>query len=515
MKNPSGDNEREVLVPGAQLPQAQEMERCVLGCMMQAPDYAAAIGMRLLKAGDFAVEAHGMLFELVMTQFNAGRPVDPATLLQMSHDRGLMEKVTPVIISECYTASPNPSHVEHYAREVLVKAKARRVVLHCWETANALMREPTEEVLQVQCGQLVDNILLNTRNADGAKIVHISEAIAEGMEELDHTIANRGHVTGPMASGFTDLDRMFITGFRPTENITIAGDTSMGKTSLAVQILENISTGTGHYRQFYDFDVKHAPDWRAEIEAGRARSRYGKQMVLLVCLESSQVEMALKLLMGRAEVNVQEIQRGMIGREAMTRLGRSGKDLQQSQFYIWDAAGVTVEELAAELKAFKVQNPSLAAVCVDHCGLLGARGIRDQGNETAICGYISNVLRNLWKKLEVVGFTLWQLNRDAAGKGEKGKPPSLRDLRSSGKIEQDATKVIMPFRPGHYSDEADESEAFLVIAKNRGGPRSAAGIQMRWDGNYTRFYSEQKDEDGQWRPRPLLYSLKESDQQVR
>jgi len=509
--------------PAIGLPAAVDMERCALSCLMQAPDFCGAIGLRLLSPDDFSVDAYGQLFDIMSQRIQIGNLVDPVSLTQELFDRGLIEKMGgPAFVTEIYTASPNPAHFEHYAREVVQKATARRVVLACSAAMHGIMSEPTRENTADLAAGLVDAVLQATAETDRTKVVHLSDAIGEAMEDLDKTIANRGHVTGEMATGFTDLDRVWITGMRRTENIVIAGDTSMGKTSLALQILENITTGTGHYKEFYNYPGhdrnNRIESWQAEVESGRAVSRFGKKTAVLVCLESSQVEMALKLLMGRAGVNLLTIQGGMISKSDMAAIGKSGRDLGESQLYIWDAAGVTVEELSAEMKNFKMQHgEKFACLCVDHCGLLGARGVRDHGNETAVAGYVSSSLRNLYKKLDVVGLSLWQLNREAATKGQRGQRPTRADLRSSGRIEQDASRILMPYRPGHYSDDddVDASEAYLIIAKNRGGPLNLTGIQTRWEGESARFYSEQKDEDGQWRPRHRLFSLKDSEQQIR
>jgi replicative DNA helicase len=269
-------------------------------------------------------------------------------------------------------------------------------------------------------------------------------------------------------------------GLRPTQNLVIAGRPAMGKTALAVNILENISLGEGHYREFYN-DPSEWPGCRVP--------RQGKPATLLVCLESSQVEMASRMLCARAQVCVQRIRDGLLGKADLHRIGQSAQDIGTSSLYIWDAAGISVEELELELKAFKMKVPTLAAVAVDHCGLLRAKAVKDAGNDYARTGYVSNRLRLLWKTLGVLGIPLWQLSREVEKRADKR--PKLSDLRDSGKIEEDASQVIMPYRPAYYDEEAAADEAFIIIAKNRGGPTSAEGVKVRWEAQYTRFSSLQ------------------------
>lgn len=503
-------------LPANPLPTCPDLERSVLSCFLQAPEMCAPGLMRQLQSGDFHQESYGRLFALLAARVENAQHIDLTTTVQLADDHQILDALGGIAgLSDIYTAAGNPAAYEHYAHEVKAKARGRAVIQTAWAAVNKIQLEPTAETVREAAAALVDSVLTTLTDETRVRIVPLQEALFEAIDEIEHAVKNRGHVTGDRATGFTDLDRVFIKGLALTENIVIAGDTSMGKTSLALQIMENMATGTGHYREFYNYDVKHADDWQAEVAAARARSRYAPQASLLICLESSQLEMASKMLLGRAGINVKAIQSGMMAKSDQKHIHDAARALGTAPFWIWDAAGITVEELCAELKNFKLQHPELACVCVDHCGLLTARAVKDHGNETAVAGYVSSTLRNLYKQINVVGLSLWQLNREAASKGSRGQRPTRADLRSSGRIEQDASRIIMPFRPGAYKqdDETDETEAYLIIAKNRGGPINLNGIQCRWDGTCTRFLSEQKDEQGNWRPRMKLFSLNPGEQQ--
>lgn len=478
------------------LPSAAEMERAALGAIMQASEVNGPAALRTLREEDFAIEAHGIVFRLLMQLLEAGSPVEPSTVVRRLYDQSLVDRVGgSAIVSECYSACPNPAHFGHYAAEIVTKAKSRAIIRAAWDTAERILGEPTRENVEAQAMALVDTLLLTTRSGDTAKIVHIKDPLLEGMDELEEAMKNRGHVLGEICTGYTDLDRALLKGLpRGTMHI-IAGDTGSGKTALAVCILLNMALARGHYRQFYNWDSSYTNkihNWKAALAEGRGTPRHKKLKVLMVCLESSQTEMALQMLMGEAEVDLRTMYGGFMDRTVMPRLQGKCLDLVDSQIYLWDAPGITVEELAAEVKHFKMRHPDLAVVCVDHIGLLGTHAIRDKGNETAITGYVSNALLRLYQQTNVVGLSLVQLNREAADAGSKGKRPTRAMMRSSGKVEQDAYTILMPYRPAHYIPDADPDEAYIVIAKARGCAPNLNGVPMLWNGPTKRFLSAYK-----------------------
>ncbi|MHC4372543.1 MAG: DnaB-like helicase C-terminal domain-containing protein [Planctomycetota bacterium] len=62
----------------------------------------------------------------------------------------------------------------------------------------------------------------------------------------------------------------------------------------------------------------------------------------------------------------------------------------------------------------------------------------------------------------------------------EGREPELRDLRESGRLEQDAFGVIAVYRP-----DLEESTCKMLILKNRQGPLGRK--EMRFIGEQVRF----------------------------
>jgi replicative DNA helicase len=447
--------------------------------MMQAPDFAVNAAREHLQAEDFAVEGHGILFDIISTRHHDGLPVEIVSIMQVLYDRGLIDKLGgAATVTEIYTAAPNPAHAGHYAQVVREKSTLRRILRGLIKAEASVLSEP--EQWRGHVATLMDTLVTETALPEGRGGIQIlRDILFQVTDDIEQAYHNRGHVTRGIPTGFTDLDRLCL-GLERGENIVIGGATGMGKSAFAVNILEKMALAEGDYVEFY----KHNQIGGEPL--------YPKRRVLIVTLEMTGFQIAQRMLMGRAAIQMGRVRDGMLSKVEFADLGKTAAKLCDTQFHIWDAAGLDIVDLESRLKDFKQRHPDLDAVAVDHCGLLRARAVRDSGNPTAVVAHVSPRLKALWKTIDVVGFTLWQLNR-AASKSADTKP-KLANLKDSGAIENDADRVIFPYRPayGKYLEDEEEfqraqSEAFLIVAKNRGGPTGE--LPVKWYGQFTRFES--------------------------
>lgn len=475
-KNKGGaDGAARLYDPGLPLPTAAEAERCVLSCMMQAPEFAVP-ATRLLRPEDFSVEANSVLFDIITRQFAEGRLVDPVTIAQLLIDRSLTETISHGYLAEVLTAAPSPGAVGHYVEMVREKSAQRRMVLIGFGLSNTIMKEP--EGWKEAAMEAVNAIIAVTTGLDTRVAIQpIREATVEALDAFERAYQNKGHVPEGYSTGFTHLDRT-LWGIRRGDNVMICGRPSMGKTALAMCVLLNMACGLGHYQEFY-----HNKDEFLQ----QTNPRQGKLKVLMVCLESPPVKMATRAISVLSGITMQRMRDGLVDKSTFQALSRTGSILTEAEFYLWDAPGISVEELEMELKAFKARHKDLAVVCVDHCGLLRAKALGDKATDYQRTSYISNRLMLLWRQVDVVGMPLWQLSREVEKRGDKR--PRLSDLRDSGNLEQDATHVIATHRPHYYDEEAPEDEALLCVLKNRDGAVNPEGIAVKWDGTRTQFSS--------------------------
>jgi len=223
---------------------------------------------------------------------------------------------------------------------------------------------------------------------------------------------------------------------QPSELIILASRPSMGKTSLALNIAENVALGK-------------------------------REHVAVFSLEMSKESLLLRLLSSEARVDAHKFRTGHMGKDDWRRITESLGRLAEAPLWIDDSASATVTEIGAKARRLK-RDKGLALVIVDYLQLIAARGRFSNRNEEV--SSISRALKGLAKELRVPVLVLSQLTR-APERDERR--PQLADLRESGAIEQDADVVLFIHRPSFYkADMPDDERAKteLLVAKQRNGP---------------------------------------------
>ncbi len=162
------------------------------------------------------------------------------------------------------------------------------------------------------------------------------------------------------------------------------------------------------------------------------------------------------------------------------RLCRAQNKLAGYPIRVKDKAGLRMGQIATEARLRK-RRDAFSVIVVDYLQLIepdDRRIPREQQVAT-----ISRQLKLLAKDLDVPVICLAQLNR--AVEARENKRPRLSDLRESGAIEQDADVVMFLDRPPVYDPEAEPSEAYVIVGKNRHGKTGDA--KLHWDGPTVSF----------------------------
>lgn len=261
------------------------------------------------------------------------------------------------------------------------------------------------------------------------RISTISEHIQQMIEHIKDRENNK--ISG-LRTGLTKWDE-HTGGLQPSDLVIIAGETSQGKTSLALTMAFNSA-------------INHA----------------GK--VAIFSLEMSELQLTARLTSMETGISSKKLLFYHVERYDFEKL-TTMKHLPGAGIYIDDCTNSSIDYLISGIKIAHLQYGIQVAI-VDYIQLV--KDSSKQGDESEIA---SNTRRfkNIAKELNITVILLSQLKRSDNPK------PSISRLRGSGQIEEAADIVAMIWRPEYYGIQQYEDSplhntfgtAEVIIAKGR------------------------------------------------
>ena len=433
-------------------PHALEAEMSLLGSMLFEPKTIADVILIVKNGQDFHRPAHGVLFDAMVGIYDQTASLDVVQLGQILEDRGLLDEVGgPSYLVQLANSVPSASNAPQYARIIREKSMLRDLIAAAGEILRSAHGNEDEifGVLE-RAEQLIFRI---AQRREGTSAESIKDLIVETIKIIE---ANEDrHLTG-VPCGFSELDEM-LNGFQAGEMLILAARPSMGKTALALNVMEHMAL------------AKHG--------------------VAMFSLEMGKQQLVQRMVCARGQINSQRLRRGMLSQEDNRRLMAACGDLSESPIYIDDTPGLTLLQLRSKARRMK-DRFDIKAVVIDYLQLMSAGG-RVESRQMEV-SEISRGIKAMARELEVPVLCLSQLNR--AAEQREGHRPRMSDLRESGSIEQDADVVLMLHREEYYHksdkewteqnpDKAGLSE--IIIAKQRNGPTGT--VELAWNAASMRF----------------------------
>jgi len=444
------------------LPNSLDAEIAVLGAMLLSPAEAGSEVRERLSENHFYYAAHQVIFREIATLQDAMQAIDLITLTQRLQDKNQLEGIGgPAYLSDLISRVPTTANVEHYIDIVWEKHLLRQLIGAAHDViARSFEQQDDVKTWIDEVEQQIFNI---TAEKSTELIKPAKPLVMDAMVSIERTFEKRGEVMG-LATGFRDLDRL-TSGLHDGNLFIIAGRPSMGKTALAMNIVENVSVG------------RNTP-------------------VGVFSLEMSGQELMIRMICSRARVNLRLLHDGFPKEEHHHKLTTAASDLMKAPLYIDDSAGLAINQVRARARRMK-QQYKIQLLVIDYMQLMRAPSRRAESSRQAEVADISSGVKALAKELNIPIIVLSQLNRQPESRDE-GKP-RLADLRESGAIEQDADVVGLLVRPEVYEDDDEKrkelkGKAHLVIAKQRNGP--TGDIDLTFIGDYTRFEDQARVEEG-------------------
>jgi replicative DNA helicase len=233
--------------------------------------------------------------------------------------------------------------------------------------------------------------------------------------------------------------------------VIVAGRPSMGKTTFAMNIVENAA-------------IKH------------------KLPVAVFSMEMPGEQLAMRMMSSLGHIDQHKIRTGKLGDEDWPRLTSAVGILSEAKIFIDDTPALSPNDLRARARRIAREH-GLSLIVIDYLQLMQTSGSARENRATEI-SEISRNLKALAKELNVPVVALSQLNRSLEQR--PNKRPVMSDLRESGAIEQDADLIVFIYRDEVYnSDSPDKGTAEIIVGKQRNGPIGTT--RLTFLGQYTRF----------------------------
>ena len=441
-------------------PHSLEAEMGVLACIViDCGSEALAETIRLLP------EAHEAFYDLrnrtiykeLLSMFERGDTVDWLTLLEALRQSGNLERAGGEgYLIEFPQATHSAANLPYYLEILKSKSVLRRIISSCNQAITIAYDSPQDTH---QALDEVERMILSI--SQDREHPSLGQLVKETVAKLQEWHDSKETVSG-LKTGFADFDRLTL-GLHPGEMVVIAARPSMGKTSLAMNIAEEVAR---------------------------------EHPVGIFSLEMTADQLVLRMLCSRAEINMRDAREGVFEDHEFQRITQASGQISQLHLYLDDTPALKILELKARARRMH-QKHGIKLVVIDYLQLLQASG-RSENRQQEITA-ISAGIKSLAKELKIPVVVLSQLNREVENR--QGKP-RMSDLRESGSIEQDADVVGLLYVPDEEQDRVEAGESShgvnLLIAKQRNGPTD--DIPLTFRKNFTKFSSRASQSEGGFRP---------------
>ena len=408
-------------------PNSVEAEQAVLGGLLLNnsawDDVAERVGAR-----DFYRKEHRLIFDVIAQLVEEENPSDLVTVSQALNNLGQLESIGGMTyLSELARNTPSAANITAYSDIVRERSILRQLINVSHKVADSAF---------------------NTEGRKSLEILDEAE-LKKAVDRIDELYKTKSSLTG-LTSGFEELDKM-TGGLQPADMIVVAGRPSMGKTTFAMNLCENVA-----------------------IKSNKP--------VLVFSMEMPAESIVMRMLSSLGRINQGAIRSGNLEKDDWPRITSAIHMLSEQRFFIDDTPALSPLEMRARARRVAREcGGELGLIMVDYLQLMQVPGVENRVNEIS---EISRSLKGIAKELNCPVLALSQLNRSLEQR--PNKRPVMSDLRESGAIEQDADLIVFLYRDEVYNKDSNErGVAEIIIGKQRNGPIGTVRLAFR--GEFTRF----------------------------
>ncbi len=421
------------------IPVEDTSEQVILSLMLQFPDQAISRAQRALTADDFFSGNRRIVFNAVCDLYNGREPVTAHTAYNRVNQMGLIpDDEGRVLLAELATFTTmrdfaSSMHEFDWHLQKLLEASRRRHVLQTAKILSDAAKDGDVD-LDAAAGQLL--ALAKARPAiasTGPR--HIRDFLHQAVEMMEQ--AARGENAG-WQTRHAALDNILGGGLRPNSYVVIAARPSLGKTSLAMDIL-----------------------WRIAEQ---------QVPVTAISLETKGWNLSQRLMANVAGIPFGKIRAGKLSRADLDHLMFHQNRINLSTMRLSDPGTLDCNQLRNEVRK-EVTDYGTSVFMLDYLQLI-RNSIKGNDKEYDRVTEVSQTLKELTQEYPIAVLAVCQLKRN------DNKAPTMEDLRSSGQIEQDATEILLLSNADDASDEDENVNLCVRVAKQKDGARGEVTLRF-------------------------------------
>jgi replicative DNA helicase len=424
-----------------------EAEEATLGAILINPDMLATVKLTL-RPRDFFLVKHQWIFEAMLALDKQRLGADNVTVaseLEKQPTRNeekpnlLLEVGGPAYLTYLINSTPFSANTESHV-QLVAQTSTRRRTLDAIGNMARLMHDETVP-LDEAVGTALKAFQDATRGTARSEGRTYAEIAAEVYDELERAYLGQGEIHDAISSGFSSLDKMLLAGGFEAGFNMIAGRPSQGKSTLLLNIAENMAA-VGKHVLFFSFEVGDKRVYRRTLASEVPMDGYA-------------------------------LRRGDFGagdwEEVIKTMDRTAID----NIKVYDRPGMTPAEVRRAILSEEA-GCEVDAVFIDYLGKMHAGRDIPRSDRLRTVSQLSNDIQEMALELGKPFIVAHQLSRQGAN-----VRPELNHLRDSGEIEQDIDVCIGLYR------QQGMTETELLFLKQRDG--RTGKVALEFDGPHTRF----------------------------
>jgi len=357
-------------------PHSLEAEQSVLGGLM-LEDTAWDRAAEIVSEQDFYRRDHRLIFRAIAMLADEGKPRDALTVSETLNRLGELQEAGGIAyLGEIVKNTASAANIGAYAEIVRERSVLRQLIRVSYEISDVAYQPQgaTSDQILDEAERKIFAIAEQQSKGEGPQA--LKPLLAKAVNRIEQLYSSSDPLTG-LSTGFTDLDDK-TSGLQKGDLVIVAARPSMGKTTFAMNLVENVLLGG-------------AP-------------------VLVFSMEMPADSIVMRMLSSLGRIDQTRVRNGKLEEEDWPRLTSTMAMLAEHKLFIDDTPALSPTEVRSRARRVARENGgALGLIMVDYLQLMRVPGL--ENNRVNEISEISRSLKGLAKEMECPVIALSQLNR--------------------------------------------------------------------------------------------------------